>query len=384
MMCKQNATAPSQNSESLKATCQTAPSSAVISTSTAAAAVLSPSVAAANISLTVPVQRIVTLHMNGLGDLLFTMPALFALREAFPGANICAVVRPALAPLLQGSPLVDDVLLRPKGGLSAQASLMAKLHARHIDVAVAFSGSRNTTMLAWSTGASVRAGFADARMDALLTHLVSKVDPPTIEAHLDLVRALGCPTRKHDYGELVPITPTARQQADALLKEQGIQSPFIMVACEASEKRGIKEWPEEHWVAALDKLAARWPVVLVGTRPTPSVTSHVTNRVIDLGGRTDLPTLAALCGQARLFIGIDSGVLHLAAAMRVPVVGIYGPTDWCRTGPRGVPHRIVRHPVECSPCLLAKCKWTGEDERKCLTRIDPDAVVIAAKELIGV
>ena len=73
-----------------------------------------------------------------------------------------------------------------------------------------------------------------------------------------------------------------------------------------------------------------------------------------------------------------------AAVMKTPVVGIYGPTDWQQTGPRGVPHRIVRHSVECAPCLLAKCKWSGADEKKCLTQIAPAQVVQAARELIGI
>ena len=355
----------------------------VIAVGSAAAVGVATGVAAANITLVTPVCRIATFHMNGLGDLLFTLPALQSLRETYPGASICAVVRPSLAPLLQDSPFVDEVLLRPKGGLSSQASLMAKLHARHIDLAIAFSGSRNTTLLAWATRATVRAGYADARMEALLTHLVPKVDPPTIEAHLDLVRGIGCAPRKHDYGGLVHVGQLAAQKAKSLLEEQGLSGPFIIVACEASERRGIKEWPEDHWAAALDELAARWPVVLVGTRRSEAVTSRMKNGAIDFGGRTDLPTLAALCAHAALFVGIDSGVLHLAAAMEIPVVGIYGPTDWSRTGPRGVPYRIARHPVECSPCFLAKCKWTGEDERKCLTRLTPETVVQAAKELIG-
>jgi ADP-heptose:LPS heptosyltransferase len=156
-----------------------------------------------------------------------------------------------------------------------------------------------------------------------------------------------------------------------------------MVACEASERRGIKEYPVDHWAAALDELAPRWPIVLVGTRPTLPVTSRMQHPVVDIGGLTDLPTLAAMCGKAALFAGIDSGVMHLAATMNTPVLGIYGPSDWRITGPRGVPHRIVRHPVECSPCLLTRCKWTGADERKCLTRLEPSAVVQAARELIG-
>ncbi|MDQ3813556.1 MAG: hypothetical protein M3347_06350, partial [Armatimonadota bacterium] len=120
-------------------------------------------VVAPPITLVTPVRRIATFHLNGLGDLLFTLPALFALRESFPGASICSVVRPGIASLLQDSPLVDEVVLRPSGGLSGQAALMAKLHARHIDLAVTFSQSRNMILLTWATGAPVRLGFGNAK-----------------------------------------------------------------------------------------------------------------------------------------------------------------------------------------------------------------------------
>ncbi|MDF2439299.1 MAG: heptosyltransferase [Abditibacteriota bacterium] len=334
--------------------------------------------------LSVPVRRIVTFHLNGLGDLLFTLPALSALRESFPGARITSVVRPALAPLLQDSPFVDDILLRPKGGLSSQAALMAKLHGTHFDLAMAFSQSRNTTLLVWSTGAAVRAGFHGAKMEALLTHRVPKEGPPRIETHLELVRAVGCATHHLDYNGLLHIGVEATSRAQELLDDAGIIGPFLIAACAASDKRGIKEWPAQHWVSALKVLSARWPVVLVGTEPTHEVTSQLNGNVWDFGGRTDLPSLAALCGKSALFCGIDSGVLHLAAAMQTPVVGIYGPSDWRLTGPRGVSHRVVRHPVECSPCMLAKCKWEGEDERKCLTRLHPNQLVTAIHELLGV
>src|SRR4028119_1292957 len=122
------------------------------SSGVAATAVVAAKSIASHVELAVPVCRIATFHLNGLGDLLFTLPALLALRESFPGANICAVVRPGLASLLRDSPLVDEILLRPQGGLSKQTTLMLQLRARHIDLVVAFSQSRITTMLAWSTG----------------------------------------------------------------------------------------------------------------------------------------------------------------------------------------------------------------------------------------
>jgi ADP-heptose:LPS heptosyltransferase len=335
------------------------------------------------VALAVPVRNIATFHLNGLGDLLFTLPALHALREAFPGARICAVVRPALAPLLQHSPFVDEVLLRPKGGLSQQTALVKQLRARHLDLCVAFSQSRNTSVLVWSTGAPTRIGFESSRMESLLTDRVPKTGPPRIETHLDLVRALGCRPLHCDYAGLLHPGPQAVLDADSLLARHGVEGAFVVAACEASERRGIKEWPPAHWARALDELAAQLPVVLVGTAPAHELTSLMTRPAIDLGGCTDLPVLAALCARARLFVGIDSGVMHLAAAMNTPVAAVFGPTDWRLTGPRGVAHRIVRHEVECSPCLLSTCKWKGEDERKCLTRLPSEALVAGAREIIG-
>ena len=334
--------------------------------------------------LSTPVRRIATFHLNGLGDLLFTLPALDALRQTFPGANIVSVLRPGLTPLLENSGLVDEIMLRPKGGLTAQAALMGKLASRHLDLAVCFSQSRQSILLAFATRAPVRVGFTSAKMEALLTHRVPKLtDPYTVDTHLDLVRALGCNPRQQSYTGLVSLAPGAAQKADELLQRNGVEGEFIVAACEASERRGIKEWPAEHWVTALNKLSGRWPVVLVGTGLTDVVTAQVRGKVVDLGGKTDLATLAAVCGRASLFIGIDSGVLHLAAAMGTPVVGIYGPSSWELTGPRGVSHRVARHAVDCSPCFKSQCPWTGAEERKCLTRLEPEQIVRAVHELLG-
>ncbi|HEX8552713.1 MAG TPA: glycosyltransferase family 9 protein [Abditibacteriaceae bacterium] len=361
------------------------PKKKINANSGASAAVLTGAAPSQSLALSVPVRRIATFHLNGLGDLLFTLPALAALRESFPGAKIHAVVRPGLAPLLEASPFVDEILLRAKGGLTNQTSLLMQLRARHLDVCVAFSQSRNTTMLAWSSGAPMRIGYEGAKMEALLTHHVPKEHAPyTIESHLDIARAMGCPAHDRDYHGLLHLPLSAGARADAILQEAGISGPFVVAACEASARRGIKEWPEEHWAQALDTLAARLPVVLVGTQQTESVRAKMKQPVFDAGGRTDLQTLAALCGRARLFLGIDSGVLHLAAAMGTPVVGIYGPSSWKLTSPRGVPQRIVRHPVECSPCLLSECPLKNGEHKKCLTRLAPESVVVAARELIGV
>jgi hypothetical protein len=176
---------------------------------TTAATATSRAVLASPASLSVPVRRIATFHLNGLGDLMFTLPALHALREGFPGATITAVVRPGLIPLLEKSPLVDEVLARPKGGLSAQAVLMSKLASRHFDMAITFSQSRQSVLLALATRAALRLGFEGRQNGFAASPTVCQREgiPYTIESHLGLVRALGIKPRQHDYLDLLLVDP---------------------------------------------------------------------------------------------------------------------------------------------------------------------------------
>ena len=313
-----------------------------------------------NLCLSVPVRRVVTFHLNGLSDLLFTLPALAALRESLPGATITSVVRPSLAPVLEQAPYVDEVWERPKGGLSAQASLMARLHAHHFDIAVLFSQSRNMALLAWSSGAPVRVGYVGSKMEALLTHRVPREGPPRIALHLELVRELGCKTPHLDYSNLLHTGVAATVRAQKLLDEAGIDEPFVLLGCAPGEKKGLAGWSGERWGEVARDLSRSWPVVLAGASPTPRAVAGAP-RVFDFGGRTDILTLAALCGMARLFVGLESGVLHMACAMQTPVVGLYGVSDPRLTGPRGVPYRVVQAGAgasedspECTPNSVAR------------------------------
>ena len=193
--------------------------------------------------------------------------------------------------------------------------------------------------------------------------------------------------QQYDYGGLIQPLPAHNKAADDLLEANGVTGEFLIAACAGVDKkydrRYLSEWPLEHWITASQKLAKRWPIVLIGSRAAPQVLQAIGGNAVDLGGKTSLPVLAALCGKAKLAISADGGVLHLAAAMKTPVVGLYGPTDSQLTGPRGVPNRIVRLPLECAPCLLNRCKWRGDDEQKCMKQISPDMVVQAVHEVIG-
>ncbi len=304
--------------------------------------------------LSVPARHIVVFAPNSLSDVLFCLPALAALRESFHGAQLSCVARSWLAPLVRDTHLVDEVLERPRGGLSAQASLLLKLHAHKPDIALTFSPTRDAVLMVWSSGAPVRAGFEEAKMEALLTHSVKRNGPPRIEAFLELARFLGCKTPHLDYRGLIEAEPQALSQAQALLDEKGVPSRFILAAPNVNnpiDARPLLDWGSEKWARTLSMLSSSWPVVLIGSASPHPARPNSEHGVFDLGGHTDLPLLAALCSKASLLVAGDGGLLHLACAMKIPVVGLYSPDDAGKTEPRG-PRRILSAGPEREPAQV--------------------------------
>lgn len=335
----------SERAEAGRASASSSSSSSVAAVAgVAAKSLASPAV------LSIPARHIVAFAPNSLSDVLFCLPALAALRESFPGAHLACVSRPSLAPIVRASQLVDEVLERPRGGLSAQASLLLRLHAHKPDIAVAFSPTRNTVLMAWSSGAPIRAGFEEAKMEALLTHRVRRNGPPRIEAFLELTRFLGCKTPHLDYCGLLDPGPEANRQAQRLLDESEVEGRFVIAApspAAPGEARRSGGLSPEMWARALQDLSACWPVLLIGS-PAPRLmaqlsTSRPAHAIVDGGGRADLLAQAALCAKASLLIAEDGGLLHLASAMHTAVVGIYEPGSAgssSRPEPRG-PRRIL-------------------------------------------
>ena len=319
----------------------------------AATATLKSAALSSPIEMCAPVRRIVTIHAGGLQDLIFALPALKTLRETFEGASLCAVVRVGLAPLLESSGLMDEVLAQPAGGLSSQAGLMAKLHAHHFDIALAFSPSRKSTLLAWSSGAPTRIGFDGAKMDALLTHQVEKKSgAPSIESFLELARAAGAPPRCLDYKDILQAAPQFAREADLLLEERAVASPFLIFAPQAENARGARAGSTPNLARSLAELGARHPIAVIGAQSNRALLREAREinseaSLFDFGGEMEPALLAALCSRAKVFVGRAGSFSHLAAAMNTPVVALLPeekqPDQKLReiSRPRGVPFRLL-------------------------------------------
>lgn len=326
-------------------------------------------------------ERIACFHLNQVGDLLFSLPALYNLRQRFPNAHIASVMRPGCRELLQLTDLVDEIIERPRPR-TLHFRVASLLRRKRFDMAVVFSTSLGMSSLAWMSGCRQRVGFRKMPASIFLTKRVPWTEPPSTKNNLGLVEAIGCPLVKDDYVGLIRPREVDVVEADALLASVGIRpdEQFAVLGPGTSTGREIKRWSNEGFADVADRLAATFGIksVVVGLTGGEEI-RRLSSNTVDLTGNTSLPVLAALLKRAGLFVGVDSGVMHLAAAMGVRVVGLFGPSDPEITGPQGDGHAVVCVDLPCGPCLAKSCNM----DRACMTGITPDMVLRAAAPLMA-
>jgi lipopolysaccharide heptosyltransferase II len=337
------------------------------------------------------VGRIVVFHLNQIGDLVFALPALKALREAFPEAHITSVLRPYLAGLVEHSGFVDEIVHRPTGGPWRAAGLGLRLRGARPDVAVVFSQSATMALCARLSGARHRVGYVDSDLSRLLNHRIQVRGIPCPEKVMRLLAGLGLEAEKRDYVGLIRVSEGDEEAGERKLAECGMQGDGPVVALAPGEAGGrpYKSWSAEGLREVARRLAEeeRARLVMVGSGKDRALGDEIMSQVAagqqcNLAGRTTPAELAAVLARCDMLIGIDSGPMHVAAAMGRPVVGLFGPTDPYRTGPQGEGHEVIFHRQECwGPCVhpvTPKCV-----ERRCMSAITVDEVLDAARRILA-
>ncbi|MFQ3592282.1 MAG: glycosyltransferase family 9 protein [Gemmataceae bacterium] len=290
---------------------------------------------------------------SALGDIVQSLPVLSGLRQRWPSASFAWVVNEAFAGLLQGHPDLEQVLIFPRRrGWYRLPHLIAQL--RGYDLAIDLQGLMRSAALTWLSGAPRRVGFRHSREGAWLAYTDWLDTPvkqmPAVLANWSAALALGC------TGPPAPIrlgiTARHRQRAAELLA--GVPRPLIAVHAGASWK--TKRWPVEHFATLLRLAQERFDagVVAVGGPGEEPLAARLPAHV-NLVGRTDLLTLAAVLQSAQLMLSNDSGPMHLAAALGTPVVAPFTCTSPLRAGPYGQGHTVVATSVPCAASYLRRC-----------------------------
>ncbi|OGW67812.1 MAG: lipopolysaccharide heptosyltransferase II [Nitrospirae bacterium RIFCSPLOWO2_02_FULL_62_14] len=329
-------------------------------------------------------RRILFIKPSSLGDIVHALPTLAALRRRFPQAHIAWLVKRQWAGLLERVEGLDRVwAVGP--GIAGWLSEIPRLHAERFDLAVDLQGLFRSACLARLAGCPERVGFANGREGSpwFYTHQVAVPTPEmhAVDRYLLAAEALGA-ARPETPQFQFKMAPADREQVSAVLSQAGVRDGSPWVAMNVSARWPTKRWPEEYFAAVAGRLhqEGAGPVVLIGGPDDRADAQRVktlvkTFSIIDVTGLTPLGLLPALLQSASVLLTNDSGPMHVAAAVGTPVVALFGPTSPVRTGPYGKGHRVLTHPLPCSPCFSRRC--TNAIERECLTGIEPAQVAEA-------
>jgi lipopolysaccharide heptosyltransferase II len=350
--------------------------------------------------------RILLIRLREIGDVVFTTPAIRGLRQHFPDAHLAYVVEPAAAPIVARNPHLNDVIVstarRGLAGFRDDMALAGRLRAARYDLAIDFHSGPRSSVLTWLSGAPRRIGYDVPGRGWMYTTRVSRpreIRPRhAVENQWDLLTAIGiaAPDRSHAPAEMLPDPRTAEAVDDRLAKS-GVRRDDELVVLHVSAGNPFRRWTPGAFATLIAMLVHRHPrrriVVVSGPSDTDAAArvieearAHVDagegERVLACGEFT-LEELRALMDRAALYIGGDSGPLHVASTSTVPIVGLYGPT----LPVRSEPWRAPQWPSEaaevgglpCRPCDQRVCV---PGDFRCLTWLTPEQVIEAADRAI--
>ena len=325
--------------------------------------------------------KILMVKPSSLGDIVHSLPVLNVLKGCFPDATIHWVVAKGLEGLLEDHPMIDKLWIinkddwkkidKVKTTAHELITLFRKLKAERYDLVIDLQGLMRSGIIAASTRAPMRIGFAEAREGSTMfyTHKVrGGRNLHAVDRYLKIVEFLGCdipmvrfPLPMHDLSSLLSIP----------------SEDYVVLIPGA-------RWSTKKWEPRLfGELASKLPVrsVVIGSRSdikdADTIVSLSRDNAVSFAGKTTIRELIDLIQNARCVVSNDSGPMHIAAALNVPVVALFGPTDPQRTGPHGKGHTVIRAEVECSPCLKKRCK-----DMKCMKEISVERVMKEVKRLV--
>jgi heptosyltransferase I len=335
--------------------------------------------------------NILIVKLSAIGDVIHALPVAHALKQCNPGCRITWLVEKPAYDLLTNNPNIDEIIIfdKPKfkslsGLLKNGPEMSTLLKSGKFDLAIDLQGLFKSAAFTYFSGAPVRVGYCNMRE---LSWIVSKPicgpqqSEHVIERYLDVARGLGCQVSQPVWN--IEATEAEKESVEDMLAREGILkgTKFIVVA--PGTNWASKCWAPEKYAevaAALDKEYDIVSVIIGGPKDTElaQIIKGKCNRAIDLCGKTTLKQLSYVMQKSALFIGGDTGPMHLAVSMNTPVIAIFGPTDPKRNGPYGQKNTVIQSGSRCSPCFKRHCT-----PLKCMEAITVEDVLQASKKYLS-
>ncbi len=340
-------------------------------------------------------RKILVMRYRFIGDTVLTVPFLRNLRQAYPEARIDLMIEPFSGQVLEGCPYVDRTIpfefkTIHKYSASSQRSKLAGyvhywklLRQEGYDAAFALKRSLSSALLIRAAGIPRRIGFATEGRTFLLTDPVPyRQDQHEVQNFLDCLRVLDIPVQSDDL-ELWP-SPENDAQAGKLFADAGWKKDDLKIIIHAAASLPAKQWPLDRFAAVMKVLKERYGAHFIYTgAPGDAALYQEIERLgpfngMDLCGKTGLHANLSVYRAANLFFGVDSGPMHMAAAVGVPVVALFGPTDERKWGPWGNGHTVITRRLPCYPCKPHKCA-----DNECMKRISVEEALEAVEKKLS-
>lgn len=343
--------------------------------------------------------RILIVRLSAIGDVVHAIPVLVALRHRFPRSFIAWVVEEKSKDVVEGHPMLNELIVFRKAewktdltrhrdfGLALRRlrGFARELRFRRFDLAIDLQGLQRSGLITYFSGAPVRVGFADAREYSHIFYNL-KIPAPgnlhVVERYFLAAKFLGAEEERPRFVLLVA-AKEQRFARDFLSKRRRPRAPLVGIFPSASLPH--KRWAPRGFAELSDLIQETLgaEVLLIGGKYEKEITAairrHTQRPLLLAGGEVSIKQMAALISRCDLFIGNDSGALHIAVALGVPVIGLYGPYDPRHTGPYAESSEVIYHRYPCSPCIRHPICQNFD----CMREITVGEVLAAAQRLLS-
>jgi len=348
--------------------------------------------------------KILIRGVNWIGDAVITIPAVRSIRRAFPDAHISLLVKPWVSEIFKESPDIDELILYDDRfkGYTGRLKLAKKLREKEFDKAILLQNAFDAALISWLSGIRERIGYKRDGRGFLLTKAVPVeddiLDKHQVYYYLHLLKSAGIePADSQPY---LYLTDNERLSARNLLTARFSSETGPLIGINPGATFGsAKRWPPERFAELILKVVSdlNGRVVIFGSPSEVEIADdiiteinrlkirmkieNIGSRILVMAGKTNLRALAALISECDVFVTNDSGPMHMASALLVPIVAIFGSTDKRAKGPFGEGHRIITKDLPCAPCMKRECP---EGHLNCMTAVTADEVFEAVSEILPV